>query len=97
MVEILTQYKELISIIAVAIVEIVVLLIAKKRPKVIDNSFVTKLCDWIIAAEDKFRNGSDKMIYVLEQAKTYLGDEFVESDVKKMVEYILTIPEKKVK
>ena len=97
MVEILTQYKELISIVGVAIIEIIVLLIAKKRPQVIDNSLLFQLSRWVLEAEKQFRIGADKMNFVLKRAKEYLGDDYVESDVRKVVEYILTIPEKKVK
>ena len=94
--EILIQYKEIFSIAVVAIIEIIVFLVFKKNPKVIDNSLVTHLCDWIFIAEDKFKVGEDKMQYVLSEAKKYLGDEqFIESDIRKMVEFLLTLPEKK--
>lgn len=97
MVDFLVQYKELISIIVVAIIEVCLLLFARRRPEIIDNSLVSHLAEWILEAEKKFRVGSDKMVYVLEKAKVYLGDSYIESQVRKLVEYILEIPEKKVK
>lgn len=97
MVDFLIQYKELISIIAVAIIEVCLLLFARRRPEIIDNSLVQHLTQWIIQAENKFRNGSDKMAYVLEKAKVYLGDDYIESQVRYMVEFLLEVPEKKKK
>lgn len=93
--EILIQYKEIISIAIGVLLEIIVFLVFKKNPKVIDNSLVTHLCDWIAQAEAKFKVGSDKLNYVLEEAKKYLGDSFIEKDIRNMVEQILTLPEKK--
>lgn len=93
--EVLIQYKELISIVIVAIIEIVVLLIAKKRPQIVDSSLLAHLCDWILEAEDKFKVGSDKMQYVLDHAKVYLGEQYVELQIRNLVEHLLTMPEKK--
>lgn len=94
--EFLVQYKEIISIILAFILQVIIFLVFKKNPKVIDNSFITHLCDWIKLAEGKFKSGSDKMSYVLNEAKKYLGDEnFYEKDVRNIVEYILELPEKK--
>lgn len=95
MVEFLTQYKDVFCILGVAIVQVIILVLSKKRPQIVDNSFVVSLCDFIREAEEKFRIGSDKMNYVLDKSKDYLEDSYNESQVKKMVEYILTLPEKK--
>lgn len=97
MLDFLIQYKELLTLALAVVVQLVLFLVFKRRPKVIDNSIVTKLCIWILNAETKFRHGKDKLAFVLDEAKKYLGDDYVESDVKKLVEYILTIPQKKEK
>ncbi len=93
----LIQYKELITVLGAFVIEVVVFLVFKKRPKIVDNSFITHLCGWIKEAESKYKVGSDKMNYVLEKSKDYLGDNFIKNEVKSMVEYILTVPEKKEK
>lgn len=93
--EVLLQYKDLIAIGLAAIIEIVIFLVFKKRPEVVDNSFVVHLCQWIDIAEHKFKNGEDKMQFVLDESKNYLGEKFIKDDVKNMVEYLLTLPEKK--
>lgn len=95
--EFFLQYKEIFSILLVGIVEVVILLICKKRPQVVDNSFLANISNWILEAEAKFKLGSDKLRYVLDKSKNYLGENFVENDVKALIEYVLTIPEKKEK
>lgn len=97
MIDWLTANWKLIVVIGAIIIDIVLALIFKKRPQVIDNSFLTHLCNWILEAENKFKIGSDKKNYVLDQARQYLGDKFSERDVSLMIEYLLTVPEKKEK
>lgn len=80
---------------AVLVVLEVILFILKKRPQVVDNSFISLICQWILEAEVKFKVGSDKMCYVLDQAKLYLKDNYRETEIKNIVEYLLTLPEKK--
>lgn len=75
----------------------VILFILKKRPEVVDNSFITLLTQWILEAEKRFKVGSEKMDFVLQQAAQYLGDKFNKKEVKTLVEYLLTLPEKKEK
>ena len=97
MLNFLTENWKLIAIIGSIVIELILILVFKKRPEVIDNSFLVRLCEWIAIAEKKFILGSDKLAYVLEEARKYLGDRYTEKDVKTMVEYILTLPEKKEK
>lgn len=80
---------------AIGLIEIILLLVFKRRPQIIDNGFMAKLSEFILDAELKYVQGSDKLKYVLEQAKIYLADKYVEADVKKLVEYMLTLPQKK--
>ena len=42
-----------------------------------------------------FKIGEEKMNYVLEEAKKYLGEKYVEKDIRTAVEYLLVLPEKK--
>lgn len=97
MLNFLVDNWKLIAIIGSIVIELVVILVFKKRPEVIDNSFLVRLCDWIDYAEKHFKVGSEKMSYVLAEAAKYLGDKYSERDVRTMVEYILTLPEKKEK
>lgn len=95
MLNFLTENWKLIAIIGAILVELVIILVFKKRPEVIDNSFLIRLCLWIEEAEKKFVAGTDKLDYVLSAAKNYLGEKFSEKDVRNMIEYVLTLPEKK--
>ena len=95
MIEFLTENWKIIAVLGSFLVELVLLLVFKKRPEIIDNSFLLRLCEWIDAAEKKYLIGQDKLNAVLEEAKKYLGDKYVEKDVKSMVEYVLSLPEKK--
>ena len=97
MLEFLTENWKLIAIIGCIVIEAIILLIAKKRPEVVDNSILVRICEWVDLAEKKFLKGEDKLSFVLEEAKKYLGDKFVQKDVISMVEYVLTLPEKKEK
>lgn len=96
MIEFITQYWSFISFGILFLCELILFFI-KKRPQVIDNSFFVKLSDWILKAESIYKSGEDKMSFVLCMAKEYLGNKFVEKDVRAMVESILTIPQKKEK
>ena len=88
--EILIQYKEVTAVALAFILEVICILLFKKRPKIVDNSILFHLCDWIMQAELEYKKGSDKLSFVLKKAKDYLGDDYVEADVKKVVEYILS-------
>lgn len=97
MIDWLTDNWKLIVIVGAILIDLILVLIFKKRPQVIDNSFITHLCGWIQEAESKFKIGADKKRYVLDAAAKYLGDKYSEKEVGLMIEYILTIPEKKEK
>lgn len=97
MLNFLIENWRFVAIVGSIIVELVLILVFKKRPAIIDNSFLVRLCEWIAIAEKKFVLGSDKLAFVLEEAKKYLGDKYSEKDVKTLVEYVLTLPEKKEK
>lgn len=97
MLNFLIENWRFVAIVGSIIVELVLILVFKKRPAIIDNSFLVRLCEWIAIAEKKFCLGSDKLAFVLEEAKKYLGDKYSEKDVKTLVEYVLTLPEKKEK
>lgn len=97
MIDWLTNNWKLFVIIAAILIDLILVLVFKKRPQVVDNSFITHLCSWILEAEKKYRNGADKKKYVLECASQYLGEKFSEKEVSLMIEYLLTVPEKKEK
>ena len=73
----------------------VLILILKKRPQVIDTSLLASLSQFILEAESRFKVGTEKMQYVLQCANALLGDKFVEKDIRDLVEYLLTLPQKK--
>ena len=77
------------------ILELILLIVLKKRPEVIDTSLFADLVEWIYIAESRFKIGDEKMAYVLEQAKERLKERFVEKDVRELVEFILSLPQKK--
>lgn len=81
--------------VACVIVEIVLLLVFKRRPQIIDNSFLFKLSIWIQEAEVKFSDGQLKLEYVLRLAEEYLGANFNRKSVISLVEYVLSLPQKK--
>lgn len=97
MIEFLTENWKLIAILGAILVELVLLLIFKKKPQVLDNSLIFDLCTWIAEAENLYSVGSDKLHYVLTKAKVRLGDLFDEKSVTKIIEWLLTLPEKKEK
>lgn len=97
MIQFLTDNWKLIVIVGCIVIDLILVLVFKKRPQVVDNSFITHLITWIQEAEVKFKVGSDKKEYVLDQAEKYLGDKFSSRDVGLMIEYLLTVPEKKEK
>ena len=97
MIEFLTENWKLIAILGAILVELILLLIFKKRPEIIDHSFYIKASEWILEAEKSFDKGADKLKYVLQCAKQYLGSNYSEAAVKEIVEWILTIPQKKEK
>lgn len=87
-------YREIISLVLL-VFQTVLLLIAKKNPKVIDNSLIVRLCNWIREAEGIYVNGSDKFDYVINKAREELGESFVYSEISNLIEWILSLPEKK--
>ncbi len=94
--EFFINYGQYIIVGVLCLLEII-LFSFKNRPKLIDNSLITKLCSWILEAEGIYKTGSDKMNFVLEKAKDYLKDSYQETEIRNIIEYLLTIPEKKVK
>lgn len=96
MLNFIQTYWQYISAGLLLIIEVVIIFV-KKRPQIVDNSFISQLCAWIEEAEKTYKVGSDKMVYVLEKAKSYLGSSYKESDVRYFVEWILTLPQKKEK
>ena len=80
---------------ACVIIEIVLLLVFKRRPQLIDNSILYHLSVWIQEAEVRFVSGSEKLDYVVSKAKDYLGDKFNRENVISLVEYVLSLPQKK--
>ena len=56
--EILIQYKEVIAVALAFILEVICILLFKKRPKIVDNSILFHLCDWIMQAELEYKKGS---------------------------------------
>lgn len=95
MVEFLRSNWQFIVVCVAGLTELILMLVFKKRPEVIDNSLLMHLCSWILQAESRFKIGEEKMNYVLEEAKKYLGEKYVEKDVRTAVEYLLVLPEKK--
>lgn len=77
--------------------EIILVLVVKKRPKIIDNSFLFRCAEWINEAENIYQDGKEKLAYVLSKAKEYLADNYNEKSVTEIIEWILTIPQKKEK
>lgn len=73
----------------------VLILLLKRRPQIIDEGFVAKVCQWILDAENKFKLGSDKLDFVLDKCKEHLGSSYDYAHVRALIEYILTIPQKK--
>lgn len=99
MIEFLTENWKLITILGAILIELILVLIFKKRPTVVDSSFYSNLCIWIEEAENKYggSSGVNKMAYVLTRAKEEFGDYFNEARVREVVEWILTLPKKKEK
>lgn len=97
MIEFLTENWKLIAILGAILVELVIILVFKKKSKIVAPGLILNLCTWIEEAEKIYSVGSDKMNYVLAKAKIYLGELFDEKTVSTMVEWILSLPEKKEK
>lgn len=77
------------------ILELILLIVLKKRPEVVDTSLFADLVEWIYIAESRFKIGEEKMAFVLDQAKEHLKERYVEKDVRELVEFILSLPQKK--
>lgn len=84
-----------LTAIGLGLLELILLLIFKKRPQINFRGFLESICGWILQAENKFTVGSEKMSYVLACARTYLGEFYDEKSVRAIVEYVLTLPQKK--
>lgn len=95
MLDFIVQHWTIFVYVGCALIELVILLVFKKRPKVIDNSILLKVAEWIEEAEVQFRQGKDKLDYVCQKAANYLGDLYSEKDIVSLVEWLLTLPEKK--
>ena len=95
MIEFLTEHWQFIVVCVAGLTEFILMIVLKKRPQIVDNSIMVRLAEWILYAEQHFVIGSDKMKYVLGEASKYLGDKYVEKDIRNAVEYLLLLPEKK--
>lgn len=95
MIEFLTNNWKWIVAVGFELISLIVVLVTKKRPQVIDRSFIYQLCCWIEEAEKKYNDGAMKLSYVLDKASIYLGDRYDQSNVTATVEWLLTLPEKK--
>lgn len=95
MIEFLTNNWKVIAILAAIVIEIIVVLFFKKRPTIVDTSLVSKVAQWIQEAEQLYSVGSDKLNYVLMKARVHLGELFDENSITKLVEWLLTLPQKK--
>ncbi len=84
-----------IATLAIGLIELVLLLVFKRKPQIKYVGLVSYLCDRILEAEKRYTFGSEKMLYVLQCAKSYLGEMYDEKTVRNVVEYLLTLPEKK--
>lgn len=84
-----------IATLSIGLIELVLLLVFKRKPQVNYVGLISFLCDCILEAEKKYTKGSEKMLYVLECAKAYLGEMYDEKTIRNCVEYLLTLPEKK--
>lgn len=93
--EFLQSNWQFIVYVGLVIIEAILLVVVKRHPVIKDNSIFTKLMTWIDEAEQKFRLGSDKKLYVMSLAKDYLGEDFDEKVVSDVIEYILRLPQKK--
>lgn len=86
---------------AVLLLTALLVILLKKRPvnTTVDNSLIAHLVSWVIDAERLYGpgHGDEKLKFVIEKARLYLGDLFNEKDITAMVEFILSSPEKKEK
>lgn len=99
MIEFLTENWKLILTVGLIVVEMVLFLVFKKRPTFIDNSLFSKICRWIEQAEVIYGpgNGEKKLEYVMNQAHSDLGVYFEPSRVEEVIEWVLSLPQKKEK
>lgn len=93
--EFLIENWRFFVMVACVICEIILLLVFKRQPKIIDNSILYQLSVWIYEAETRFKLGSEKLEYVVSKAEQYLGENFNRKSVVSLVEYILSLPQKK--
>ena len=97
MIDFLIDNWQFVAAIGCGIIEVIILLFTKKRPQIVDNSFLFNCSEWVLAAEKMSVSGEEKMSFVLSKAKDYLEDNFNEKAVREIVEWILSLPEKKEK
>lgn len=91
----LVENWKLIVVLAAIIIDLVLVLIFKRRPTIVDTSIVYRVAEWIEYAEKHYQVGEAKLFYVLKQAQSYLGDNYDEHQVTQLVEWILSLPQKK--
>lgn len=100
-VEFFVENWQLLVKLAVLLLTALLVILLKKRPvnTTVDNSLIAHLVSWVIDAESLYGSGhgDEKLKFVIEKARLYLGDLFNEKDITKMVEFILSSPEKKEK
>lgn len=84
-----------LATLAIGLIELILLIVLKRKPQVNYVGLISYLCDRILEAEKKYTVGSEKMLYVLQCTKSYLGEMYDEKVVRQCVEYLLTLPEKK--
>ena len=92
-VEFLTNYWEFICIALVILVNTILLLF--RRNKTYDNSIYSDLIPLILIAESTLETGNDRLKYVLTYFPYENHPSTDKSDVKRLVEYILSLPTKK--
>lgn len=99
MIEFLTNNWKFVATIGLIFIELILFLVFKKRPTILDTSFFADLCRFVEEAEKKYGadSGVNKMKYVLLCAKEEFGEYYNEQRIREVVEWILTLPEKKEK
>ena len=95
MIEFLTNNWQFVAACVVGILEFIFVLIFKRRPKIVVSGLLFELACLIEEAEAKYKDGIDKIHYVLENAKALCGDAYDETQIRNIVEWLLTLPEKK--
>lgn len=86
-----------LTYVALVVAEIIFVIFFKKKSTIVDSSLLSHLCIWIDEAETSIGagKGKEKLEYVLGKCSLYLGDLYVEKDIRKYIEFLLSLPEKK--